>query len=132
MFCFFLHWIKTERQIPKYYFYMDQNKPFLILTNLYLLALILCYLHFKCISFSMATTVKIYYYLEWIKKIYLFLKNGHWILMFNILERINKKSNFLLQNGHTAQTIAKQLGRPAVLGALKRSCQIDTHQPLSV
>ncbi len=39
---------------------------------------------------------------------------------------------FLLQNGHTAQTIAKQLGRPAVLGALKRSCQIDSHQPLSV
>lgn len=34
------------------------------------------------------------------------------------------------QNGHTAQSIARQLGRPSILGALKRSNKIDADQPL--
>lgn len=35
------------------------------------------------------------------------------------------------QNGHTALSIAKQLGRPAIMGALKRSNRLEADQPLN-
>ena len=40
------------------------------------------------------------------------------------------KYGLFLQNGHTAHSIARQLGRPAILGALKRSSRLDDNQPL--
>ena len=61
------------------------------------------------------------------------LQNQIGILKPYSLNKNNNICTFLFQNqnGHTAQSIARQLGRPAILGALNRSSRLDADQPLN-
>ena len=59
-----------------------------------------------------------------------FLSYNSSLLIF-LIYLLLKTRFCILQNGHTAQSIAKQLGRPAILGALRRSSQLENDKPLT-